>query len=87
MARHHALIAGVVAVVSALAVCGAHLVWPARTLDATDLDAALPTEWDLPTSILRNGLIGALSTPSDNDEGRTEAGARAGARDGTGFTL
>ncbi|WP_067966346.1 hypothetical protein [Nocardiopsis trehalosi] len=71
MTRRRALIAGVVAVVSALVVLGAYLVWPAPTLDAADLDAALPTERDLPGFIPHNGLIGALSTPSDNDEGRS----------------
>lgn len=69
MKRRRALV-GVVVVVLALAGLGASLLWPAPTLDVADLDAALPTERDLPGFIAFDGLTGALSVPPDNAEGR-----------------
>jgi hypothetical protein len=61
-------------VVVVLAGLGAHLLGPgppAAVLDATHVDAALPTEQDLSGFIPYDGLTGSLSVPSDNDEGRS----------------
>ncbi|WP_157621635.1 hypothetical protein [Saccharothrix sp. NRRL B-16348] len=70
MTRRRVLV-GAVAVVLALAGLGAYLVWPAPTLDAADIDAALPTERDLPGFVAHDGLTGALSVPTSNDKGRS----------------
>ncbi|WP_262697757.1 MULTISPECIES: hypothetical protein [Streptomyces] len=70
MTRRGALV-GVVAAVLAVAGLGAYLLWPAPTLDAADMDAALPTKRDLPGFVPYDGLTGALSVPSGNKEGRS----------------
>ncbi|MBI0300227.1 hypothetical protein JBE04_38675 [Streptomyces sp. PRKS01-29] len=70
MTRRGALV-GVVAAVLAVAGFGAYLLWPAPTLDAADLDAALPTKRDLPGFVPHDGLTGALSVPAGNKEGRS----------------
>ncbi|MBB5801392.1 hypothetical protein F4560_001160 [Saccharothrix ecbatanensis] len=70
MMRRRTLV-GVVAVVLGLASLGAYLLWPAPTLDAADIDAALPTERDLPGFVAHDGLTGSLSVPSSNKDGRS----------------
>ncbi|MFS7877416.1 hypothetical protein ACEYXF_29375 [Streptomyces asiaticus] len=70
MTRRGALV-GVVVAVLAAAGLGAYLLWPAPTLDAADMDAALPTKRDLPGFVPHDGLTGALSVPADNKEGRS----------------
>ncbi|WP_433272107.1 hypothetical protein ACQPZF_15385 [Actinosynnema sp. CS-041913] len=62
---------GVVVVVLALGGLGAWLLWPAPTLDAADVDAALPTVRDLPGFVAHDGLTGSLSVPSSNKDGRS----------------
>lgn len=72
MTRRRAWV-GVVAMalVLVLAGTGAYLLWPAPTLDAADLDTALPTKRDLPGFIPHDGLTGSLSVPTDNKDGRS----------------
>ncbi|WP_211126774.1 hypothetical protein [Streptomyces yatensis] len=70
MTRRGVLV-GVAALVLALAGFGAYLLWPAPTLDAADVDAALPTKRDLPGFIPHDGLTGSLSVPTDNKDGRS----------------
>ena len=63
-------VAAVAVVALALAGVGAYLLWPAPTLEPGQLAGVLPTERDLPGFVPYDGLTGALSVPSDNDEGR-----------------
>jgi len=61
-----------VAIVLVVVGLGAYLLWPAPTLDdEAAIDAALPTEHDLPGFIPFDGLTGALSPPTGHKSGRT----------------
>ena len=53
-----------------LAGLGAYLLWPAPTLDAGRLDAALPTQHDLHGFVPYDGLTGSLKVPPANKKGR-----------------